>query len=363
MPHRKVKNMPRSPKSVPAQDAPPRQMAGVTLYDVAERAKVSGMTVSRVINGNGNVSEKTREKVMRAVDELGYKVNVNARAARIGTLRVGLLYSNPSAAFLSAFLVGAMGQCSRSGAELILEHCDDLKTQRKAIERLIAKGADGVLVPPPLCDSRSAMKHLKEIGMPTIAVATAKPSPQASAVRIDDYDGARAMTKYLLSKGHKDIAFIKGDPEHTPAQLRYQAFIDTMREEGLQVPAERIAQGMFTYRSGLLAARELLAQNTRPTAIFASNDDMAAAAIAVAHGLHLHVPDDIAIAGFDDTPVAVTVWPELTTIHQPIGDMGRTAVEMVVEQIKERRAGHAPTPKHHLLAYTLEERESTTQVE
>jgi LacI family transcriptional regulator len=210
MPHRKVKNMPRSPKPVPALDAPPRQMAGVTLYDVAERAKVSGMTVSRVINGNGNVSEKTREKVMRAVDELGYKVNVNARAARIGTLRVGLLYSNPSAAFLSAFLVGAMGQCSRSGAELILEHCDDLKTQRKAIERLIAKGADGVLVPPPLCDSRSAMKHLKEIGMPTIAVATAKPSPQASAVRIDDYDGARAMTKYLLSKGHKDIAFIKG---------------------------------------------------------------------------------------------------------------------------------------------------------
>jgi LacI family transcriptional regulator len=355
--------MARIPKSDVAKDDTPRPAGGVTLYDVAERAKVSGMTVSRVINGNAHVSEKTREKVVRAIDELGYKVNVAARAARVGTLRVGLLYSNPSAAFLSAFLVGAMAQCSRSGAELILEHCEDLKGQRKAIERLIEKGADGILVPPPLCDSRAALKHLKDIGMPTVAVATAKPSPQASAVRIDDYDGARSMTKYLLSIGHRDIAFIKGDPEHTPAQLRYQAFIDTMREEGLQVPAERIAQGMFTYRSGLLAARELLSQTTRPTAIFASNDDMAAAAIAVAHGMHLQVPEDIAIAGFDDTPVAVTVWPELTTIHQPIGDMGRVAVELVTDQVKERRAGHALNPEHRLMPYTLEIRESTAPAE
>jgi len=355
--------MPRAPKQPAVPDEPLRPATNVTLYDVAERAKVSGMTVSRVINGNAHVSDKTREKVMRAIDELGYKVNQAARAARVGTLRVGLLYSNPSAAFLSAFLVGAMGQCNRSGAELILEHCADLKSQRMAIERLISMGADGILVPPPLCDSRSALKHLKEIGMPTVAVATAKPSPQASAVRIDDYDGARAMTKYLLSAGYTDIAFIKGDPEHTPAQLRYQAFIDTMREAGLQVPAERIAQGMFTYRSGLLAARELLGQKTRPSAIFASNDDMAAAAIAVAHGLHLQVPEDVAIAGFDDTPVAVTVWPELTTIHQPIAEMGRAAVELVIDQVKERRAGHDVPPKHQLMPYRLEVRESTAASE
>jgi LacI family transcriptional regulator len=359
--HGAAKSTAKPPSTSVARDAGGGTASSnnVTLYDVAELARVSGMTVSRVINGNAHVSDKTREKVMRAIDELGYTVNVAARAARVGTLRVGLLYSNPSAAFLSAFLVGAMAQCNRSGAELILEQCDDLKTQRKAIERLIAMGADGVLIPPPLCDSRSALKHLKDIGMPTVSVATAKPSPQASAVRIDDYDGARAMTRYLLSLGHKDIAFIKGDPEHTPAQLRYQAFIDTMREEGLPVPAERISQGMFTYRSGLVAARELLAQDRRPTAIFASNDDMAAAAIAVAHGMHLHVPEDIAIAGFDDTPVAVTVWPELTTIHQPIGDMGRASVEMIVDHVRRRRAGQEVVPRHQLMPYTLEIREST----
>lgn len=340
----------------------PAQHSAATMYDVARRAKVSAMTVSRVINGNNYVSEATREKVLKAIDELGYRVNVAARAARMGTMRVGLLYSNPSAAFLSAFLVGAMAQCARSGAELILEPCEDVATQRKAIDRLIAHGADGVLVPPPLCDSPAALKRLREIGMPTVAVATAKPAANISAVRIDDYDGARAMTAYLLSLGHTDIAFIKGDPNHTPAQLRYRAFQDTMRGAGLIVPAHRIAQGFFTYKSGLTAARQLLAHDSRPAAIFAANDDMGAAAVAVAHGMHLRVPEDIAIAGFDDTPVATTVWPELTTVHQPIGELGRAAVELVVEQARASRAGEPFATRHAVMPYRLEIRESTTGV-
>jgi LacI family transcriptional regulator len=336
-----------------------RAAGGATVWDVASLAGVSAMTVSRVINGNASVSVKNREKVMRAIDELNYQVNVAARAARVGTLRVGLLYSNPSEAFLSAFLVGALTECGQGGAHLILEHCDNLRSQRKAIDRLIDAGADGILVPPPLCDSKSALKLLAELGIPSVAVATARPSPQMSAVRIDDYEGARTMTKHLLALGHTDIGFIKGDPEHTPAQLRYRAFIDTMHEAGCDVPAERVAQGMFTYRSGLLAARELLARPTRPTAIFASNDDMAAAVIAVAHGMHLQVPDDMVVCGFDDTPVATTVWPELTTIHQPITDMARGAVALLIDHVRTQRTGHAYDPRHQLMPYTLVVREST----
>src|SRR5437899_3921753 len=129
-----------------------RGLNGATIYDVARAARVSAMTVSRVINGSTHVTDSTREKVVAAIDSLRYQVNVAARAARVGTLRVGLLYSNPSAAFLSAFLVGAMDQCSQNGAQLILENCGDLRSQRKAIDKLIANGADGILVPPPLCD-------------------------------------------------------------------------------------------------------------------------------------------------------------------------------------------------------------------
>ena len=120
---------------------------------------------------------------------------------------------------------------------------------------------------------------------------------------------------------------------------------------------------MFTYRSGLLAARELLSHPTRPTAIFASNDDMAAAVVAVAHGMHLHVPDDIAVCGFYDTPVATTVWPELTTIHQPITEMARSAVAMLIEHIRAQRAGQSYVPQHQLMPYTLVVRESTTGAE
>jgi len=317
------------------------------------------MTVSRVMNGNSHVAEATRDKVTAAIKSLNYQVNTAARAARIGTLGVGLLYSNPSSAYLSAFLVGAMAQCSARGGQLILEQCDDLATQRSAIAKLIAAGADGILVPPPLCDNKTALKQLDRIGMPTVAIATGRPQPGVSAVRIDDYEGALTMMRYLFSIGHKDIAFIQGDPKHTPSQLRYQAYLDAMAQEGLPLRAERVAPGLFTYRSGLAAARQLLTQKTRPTAIFASNDDMAAAVVAVAHGLHLQVPEDLAVCGFDDTPVATTVWPELTTIHQPIGDMARAAVDLLVDQIRGRRGGEPALAQHRLLPYTLITRESS----
>jgi LacI family transcriptional regulator len=332
---------------------------GTTIYDVAREAGVSGMTVSRVINGRKDVSPKTRAMVLDVIERLNYQVNVAARAARIGSLRVGLLYSNPSPAFESAFLAGASAQCILNGAELVLEHCADLRSQRAAVEKLIASGADGILVPPPLCDSPPALKHLESLGMPFVAVATARPSVGVSAVRIDDYEGARVMTEHLLSIGHVDIGFIKGDPEHTPALLRYKGFRDAMHAAGLPLSADRVAQGMFTYRSGLMAARELLFQPSRPSAIFASNDDMAAAVMAVAHGMQLHLPDDLAICGFDDTPVATTVWPGLTTIHQPITDMARNAVELLLEHIVERRAGRLHQPQHRLMPFQLQVREST----
>ena len=230
------------------------------MHDVARVAGVSAMTVSRVINGRASVSTATRDKVEAAIASLRYQPNLAARAARTGTLRIGLLYSNPSAAFLSEFLVGAMDQCRQGGGQLLLERCEDQGSQRAGIDCLVAAGVDGILVPPPLCDSPAVLAQLNQMGIPAIAVATARPSPGVSAVRIDDYEGALAMTRHLIALGHRDIGFIEGDPAHTPALLRRQAFEDAMREAGLQVAPHRVAQGYFTYRSGLDAARQLLAQ-------------------------------------------------------------------------------------------------------
>lgn len=342
---------PAAQRLEPANDA--------TVHDVARMAGVSAMTVSRVINGRASVSAVTRDKVEAAIAALRYQPNLAARAARTGTLRIGLLYSNPSAAFLSEFLVGAMDQCRQGGGQLLLERCDDLASQRAAIACLVEAGVDGILVPPPLCDSTEVLAQLNQMGVPAIAVATARPAPGVSAVRIDDYQGALAMTQYLIAQGHRDIGFIEGDPAHTPALLRRQAFEDAMRDAGMVVPPHRVAQGYFTYRSGLDAARQLLGAVSRPTAIFASNDDMAAATLAVAHGMGLQVPQDLSVCGFDNTPVATTVWPELTTIHQPIADMARAAVQLVIEEIRQRRAGETAATTHQLMEFTLMVRASS----
>ena len=160
------------------------------------------------------------------------------------------------------------------------------------------------------------------------------------------------MTRHLLGLGHRRIAFINGHPNQTASGQRFRGFIEGMTEAGLPVGSDQVAQGFFSYRSGLAAAEKLL-EDFRPTAIFASNDDMAAATMAVAHRKGLDVPRDLAVAGFDDTPVATTVWPELTTIRQPIAEMAREAVRLLIEQVRGGRAGRAPKVQHKLIRFSL----------
>jgi LacI family transcriptional regulator len=339
----------------------PRAGATVTIHDVARHAGVGSMTVSRVIRGGVNVSPPMRARVEAAIRTLNYQVNVAARAtrSRSAAARIGILYSNPSASYLSEIMVGGLEQSSKLASHLILERCEGLASQRLAVKRLLAAGVDGVILPPPLCDSRQTVNMLRSEGVTVLALATAKPMSDVSSVRIDDFEGALAMTRHLVALGHRDIAFIKGDPQHTPTQQRYEGFLAGMAEAGLSVRPDWVADGLFTYRSGLAAAEKLFEARLRPSAIFASNDDMAAAALAVAHGRQIAVPQDLSICGFDDTAVATTVWPELTTIHQPIAEMGRAAVALIVAEIQARRAGGDPQPVHHRMDFTLMDRGSS----
>jgi len=340
-----------------------RDRTVVTILDVARLAGVSPMTVSRVVNDQKYVGEAMREKVMAAVTELNYQPNLAGRSLRSSsTSRVGLLYSNPSASYLNQFLVGALQQSSASGGQLILERCGGLKSQQAAVEKLLANGVDGVILPPPLCDSPATLAMLDAEGVPVVAVATGQPVTGVSAVRIDDYQGACAMTQYLLKLGHQRVGFIRGDRRHTPALQREQAFLDTMKRAGIETPEALMADGSFTYRSGLSAAQQLLTLQERPTAIFSSNDDMAAATLAVAHGLGLKIPEDLSVVGFDDTPIATTVWPELTTIHQPVSAMGRAAVSLALEEIRRHRTGQPKAATHEVMKFQLVRRDSAGKV-
>jgi len=350
---------PASPEKRLSQKISRRQRSAPTISDVAATAGVSPMTVSRVINGEANVRAATRDLVNAAIQKLGYAPNRAARSlAGAEELRIGLLYSNPSAAYLSEFLVGGLEQASRANLQLMVEQCELDAQEVKAAEHFIRIGIDGVILPPPLCDSQPVIEVLQKAGIPMVVVASGKPRADISAVSIDDERAAFDMTCHLAKLGHRRIAFISGNPNQTASGRRLEGYKRGLASMGIDFKAELVTDGLFTYRSGLDAAERLLDLGEPPSAIFAANDDMAAAAVAVAHRHGLDVPGDITVCGFDDTPLATTIWPELTTIHQPIRDMSKAAMELLAGEIRARRGPIRPTPKHMQLDYTFVRRQS-----
>jgi LacI family transcriptional regulator len=224
--------------------------------------------------------------------------------------------------------------------------------------RLVADGVDGLILPPPMCDSKPLLEFLGKNGTPCVVVASGVPYRTVSAVGIDDFSAAQAMTTHLLDLGHTRIGFIAGNPDQTASLRRRQGYEQALLARGVKLAAELIEPGLFTYRSGLDAAEKLLRLHAPPSAIFASNDDMAAATVAVAHSQGLGVPSDLTVCGFDDTLMATTIWPELTTVRQPIGQMSRAALEMLVAAVKARRGGRLLAVRHECMPYTLVRRHS-----
>lgn len=305
-------------------------MGAPTLADVAQAAGVSPMTVSRVINREPNVREQTRAKVQNAIARLKYSPNSAAQLLAGGVQRrIGLIYGNPSSSYLSEVLVGCLDQAGPAHVQVQLEKLDEVEGAARTAARIAGSGLHGVILPPPFSDDRVLIAALREQGMQVVILASGDPPPDVIALSIDDAQAARDMTQHLLTLGHRRIGFIAGDPRQTASARRLEGYRAALAEAGLEQSSELIAQGDYTYRSGLNAAANLIALAHRPTAIFASNDDMAAGAIAAAHRCHLEVPDDLSVCGFDDTALATTIHPELTTVRQPIAAMASEAVQVL----------------------------------
>ena len=335
-----------------------RRRSAPTIADVAREAGVSPMTVSRVINGESNVRDSTRMKVEASIAELGYAPNEAARVlAGARQIQVAMLYCKPSA-YISDFLFGGLERARISNVQIVAEKCVDDREAMKAVKRLQLGGIDGVILPPPLGDSNRLLDVLEASDTPTVVVTSRPLRDNVSAVSIDDYDAAQAMTRHIISLGHERIAFIKGDPHQHASEYRLAGYRDAMRAAGLDDAPELQVPGLFSYRSGLVAAEQLLDLKVPPTAIFASNDAMAAATVAVAHRRGLDVPGDISVCGFDDTAIAVMLWPELTTIHQPIADLSRAATDLLVKKVRARHSGTEAKSRHLLLDYRLVRRQS-----
>jgi LacI family transcriptional regulator len=332
-----------------------RASQAITIQTVADHAGVSAMTVSNVLNNSPKVKHSTREAVMAAVRELNYVPNMAARSlASASTTRIGLLYRNIENAFLSSILVGALDATSRLGAQLLLRPLESGEPGEIAeqMRGLVENGAHAILIVPPYCEVANRHGLTAEVAVPVVAMSPGEDLPGEHCIRIDDFGAARDMTAYLIGLGHRAIGFIRGGAGHLIHHSRCAGYQAALQDAGLPVRPDLIATGDMSFESGLAAGAQLLDLADRPTAIFASNDDMAAAIISLAHRRGLDVPRDLSVVGFDDTPIAVKIWPSLTTVKHPGKQISSEAAALAIAFARGRDAGEGQMVRyldHHLV--------------
>lgn len=336
-----------------------------TIDDVAALAGVARTTVSRVLNNQPNVRAEVRDKVLAAVDKLGYRVNLQARnlagrkALRIALIHASDFDSEPNSYYSSALELGATRAGSQLGVQLITHvvNQNDPGAAATIVANLHDDQCDGAVLTPPFSDDPALLRTLAGLGIATICIAGgAEAEKLALSIGIDDYRAGQEIGKHLVALGHRKFGFIKGLAGHASAETRFDGFLAALEEAGLGADAVSWRRGNFTFRSGLDCAQALLTDEPGLTALVCANDDMAAGALLAAHKSGLRIPEALAITGFDDTPVSEIVWPPLTTIHQPLKRMGARAVELLVEQAK---SGVSREPGRDVLDHQLVIRQSS----
>jgi LacI family transcriptional regulator len=322
-----------------------------TIHDVASRAGVSIKTVSRVVNREANVREETARRVHDAIRELKYRPNLAARnLASPQAYLVNVLYDNPSDSYMVGVLGGVLAACEMAHYGVLLTPCDVASPRlvEHVHESVAQHRASGLVLTPPLCDNEALLAALDADGIDYVSIAPRDEHRDQPFVAIDDRRAGHDLTDYLIARGHRRIGFIKGHPLHGAAARRLEGYREAHREHGIAVDDRLVAGGMFSFESGIECGRRLLHLRERPTAVFASNDDMAAGVLHVAQEMGIDVPRELSVAGFDDLPIARYVYPALTTVRQPIRAMAQGAVECLIRSIRRPSAppGSGPVTRH-----------------
>lgn len=305
------------------------------ITDVAELAGVSTMTVSRVLSQGAKVSDTKRSLVMQAIETLNYKPNITARRlASNKSFFLGLLYHDNDTSYLNKFLLNSLKSCRAIGHHLVVDEVDEnveesLATVKELIEMT---QVDGIILLPPVCDYSEILLALQKAKIPFVRIAPDTQPNLSPYICIDDYQAAFDITQKLITQGHSKIGHIIGNPNQGASRLRHEGYLAALKVNHIEMKPEYIVQGDFTYDSGYNAAEILLSAIDRPTAIFAANDETAAAVIAVAHKKNIDVPQKLSVTGFDDSYIATSVSPHLTTIRQPIKQMAELAVKLLTNK-------------------------------
>jgi LacI family transcriptional regulator len=335
----------------------------VTIKDIARSCNVSTQTVSRVLNKRPDVSEKTREAVERTMAAMGYQPSALARSLvqqhsyTLGVIIAGLRYIG-----VSQTLNGITEQCQESGYALLLKELPRFDTANIApiIDALIAHHVDGIIFAAPELQGnvRAVQAQLPAICPPIIFLKT-QPDPRYTTIAIDNYGGARRAVEYLHSLGRRRVGLISGPMEWLEARQRWQGWCDALSAAGAPPTDAHWREGNWSSASGEAAFASLAKGYPEMDALFASNDQMALGALHYASTHGIRIPEELAVIGFDDLDEAAQFSPALTTVRQPLRDLGILAVQRLLEQVE---AGD-PSPERRVITLQPElvVRDSTPQ--
>ncbi len=353
----------------PVQQAPrsrPHSAAGITLLDkkptindVARLANVSKKTVSRVINESPFVREETRKRVAEIIEKLGFSPDPQARGLAFRrSFLMGLIYDNPNAPYVINIQEGALSALRKKGYELVVHPCDRTSPDFLGdIRHLVSRQKlDGVVLLPPVSENPALATLLKSLGCPYVRVLSAALDDLENVVLSMDRESAAEVAEHLAKLGHTRIAMIVGPATYRSAHERLVGFSNALAERNLALSPQYVVEGQYTFESGAACAELLLSRSPKPTAIFAGNDETAAGVYRTAYLRGLKIPDDLTVIGFDDSPLASRLCPSLTTMRQPIRDMGRLAAEKLMAKIAR---AEGPPPVASMMFPHLVVRESS----
>jgi LacI family transcriptional regulator len=317
-----------------------------TIKDVSRVAGVSIKTVSRVLNKERYVRDDTRTKVEAAMAALNFSPSLAARTlAGRKSFQIALIYDNHSPYYIHQIQEGVWARCKEEGVRMLAQPADVASpTIAQEVGGLIDEThVDGIILSSPVTDSAAVLKELEGRGIPFVRISPGTNHAVTSSVFMDDAQAADDMTTHLINEGHRRIGFIIGHPNHMASDQRLFGYRRALDRAGVAYEPDLVRPGQFDFASGVAAAEVLLDLAKPPSAIFASNDDMAAGVLAVAHQRGLNVPEALSVAGFDDTDLAQLVWPPLTTIRQPTRALAYTAAGLLFTmagQVAHQRLQH-----------------------
>lgn len=338
------------------------------MIDVARKAGVSIKTVSRVLNNEPHVKEGLREKVRAAAREVGYIPSTPARRLRSRrSYTIHMVSHSHRSNYVNAIQFGAMQTCQEEGYQLIMSLMEDLRDlspdalKARFGQLMETTRPDGLILVPPLSNDERLYDVLQEFEVPVARVGPNDIPAAEIIVRIDERKAAHELTAHLIALGHRRIAFVRGKEDQNATHERFAGYSGALADAGIAPDRTLVLPGDFNFEAGLEAGHALLARQDRPTAVFAANDDMAAGVLMAAHRLGLEIPRDVSIVGFDDSEIAEKMWPALTTVRQPLLELGGHAARRIIEAATRKgpeRAGRSD----ECLDYTIIYRDSTGPV-